>query len=261
MAFAVNVGAKTTLVSGGAPQDHHSRGAVKRRGDGVLVCVYRTGSHHAINDGALHVIFSDNEGASWTDPDTTLSGAPVIGFPMNPSALSAGEDAGEPWLYIAPSGDLVLHMWRADYAVTANGTYQSRSSDGESWSPAVAVDFAGIADDAKVFATDDDFVLDGVIYAGARVYFDVGPSSCKSVLIRSLDDGASWEWVSDISDFTNDTIEVGLEYVGNSTIVAVLRSLNNSTTYLTRSTNLGASWATLANDYSKIPIAVEEMLR
>lgn len=223
--------------------------------NGATVLVYKSATTHSDNDGALHIRFSNDYGATWSDRDKTLAGAAVTNFPMNPSTLTPGEDAGEPWLYIAPNGNLILHMWRADYGVTTNGTYQSVSTDGgATWSVSAQVDFTGIADDAKVFATDDHFVYDGVIYAGARVYApgDVAPANCLNILIKSADNGATWEYVSDISSYTTDTIEVGLEYIGNNTILALLRDMSSAKSYSTRSTDMGATWAALSDVTAKI---------
>lgn len=246
----------TTVVSGGGTPDWHARAAIKRRGDGVLVLVYYRSSNHSANDGALHIRFSADDGDSWTDEDTTLAGATVSGFPMNPSGAGAGEDAGEPWLYLADNGDLILHMWRVDYGVSNGGTYQSVSTDGgESWSASALVDFGGIAGDTNIFATDDDFVLGGVIYAGARVFTDATLSESHAILIKSTDDGASWSYVSDITAAGSRTHEVGLEYLGNNTIIAVIRSLENEVTYQRYSTDLGLTWGTLTDVSTTIGVS------
>lgn len=250
----VTVGSSATIAS--ATGQWFGRAAVKvippvssdPNVNGVVILVYKESTAHQYNDGALHIRFSDNYGVTWSDEDKTLTGTSVTGFPMNPPDCVAGEDAGEGWLYIAPNSDLLLHMWRVNYGVTANGTYQSRSTDGgETWSTPAAVDFTGIADDAKVFATDDDFVYNGVIYAGARVYDNATPSNSKNILIKSDDNGTTWDYVSDISNFTTDTIEVGLEYLGNNTILAILRDMNNTYTYKATSMDMGATWSSLSD--------------
>jgi hypothetical protein len=216
--------------------------------NGVTVLIYRPATHHGENDGALHIRFSDDYGETWTAANTTLLGAAVTGFPMNPSTLSAGEDAGEPWLYIAPNGNLILHMWRVDYGVTAKGTYQSVSTDGGlTWSASALVDFGGLdaATDLLTFATDDHFVYDGVIYAGARIYDDAVPTNTKNIFIKSTDNGATWTYVSDISNFTTDTIEVGMEYIGNNTVIALMRDKNSQYSYKSVSTDMGVTWSAL----------------
>lgn len=242
---SVTVTSTATIAS--AAGQWFGRAAVKVL-DGVVVLAYYEATHHAANDGELHIRFSDDYGATWSDEDEYLDGSAVTGFPMNPPDADAGEDAGEPWLMIAPNGDLLLHMWRVDYGVTANGSYQSRSTDGgRTWSTPAAIAFEGTTADLLIFSTDDDFIYNGVLYAGAREYDDATPTNCKNILIKTEDNGTTWTKVSDISNFTTDTIEVGLEYLGNSTIIAVLRDLNNTYTYKTTSADMGATWAALTD--------------
>jgi hypothetical protein len=235
------------------------RASMKVR-SGVVVLVYREGSHHAVNDGELHIRFSEDYGTTWTAEDTFTNGSPVTGFPMNPSTLTAGEDAGEPWLYLADNGNLVLHMWRVDYNVTTNGTYQSVSTDGgATWSSSAAVDFTGIADDSKVFATDDDFVVSGTIYAGARIYTDADGTPSESILIKSTDNGATWEKVSTICGSSEGAAgtgawEVALEYLGSNTIIALLRMADYARAYKRVSSDMGATWGSLTEITSTVGI-------
>ena len=103
------------------------------------------------------------------------------------------------------------------------------------------------------FSTDDDFVLNGVIYAGAREYeFLRATDGIRSLFIMSEDNGATWEVVSDITDYYNyPTSEVGLEYVfdnGAPTIVAFSRGVDNPgpspASYKSYSTDMGLTWTT-----------------
>lgn len=237
--YGATVDATSTISSGAGATDWHGRAAIKRRGDGVLVLVYRVASAHDATDGALHIRFSNDNGATWTAADTKIGGGAVSGFPMNPAV---GAEPVEPWLYLAPNGNLVLHMWRVDGV--SDGTYQSTSTDGgATWGAAARVDFGGIVDDSKVFATDDDFVLNGVIYAAARV--QPSATSRYIIFIKSTDNGATWSYVSDISPLASFTHEIGLEYVGDNTIVGVMRTGSNNRTYQVKSTDLGLSWSPL----------------
>lgn len=240
----VTVNSITTLVSG---TNWYGRAALEEV-DNLWILCYRDGSKHYVNDGHLHIKFSEDYGVTWTAEDTYIDSNPVGGFPMNPPDCLAGEDAGEPWLYKAPNGNLILHMWRVDYGVTTNGTYQSISTDnGATWSTGTVVNFSGIADDNKIFATDDHFIYNGTIYAAARIYNDVTPTDTKNIFIKSSDNGVTWEYVSDMSPFATDTQEVGFEYIGDNTIVAILRDLGNVKTYRTYSRDMGATWETLVD--------------
>jgi hypothetical protein len=257
---SVNVDSTTAISSGGAPTDWHGRAAIKRRGDDVLVLSYYRGQAHGTNAGALHIRFSDDDGATWTDEDETLAAAAVTGFPMNPP-VSAGQDAGEPWLYLCPNGDLLIHMWRVDYGSSAAGTYQSRSTDGgETWdSPAGPIQFAGltVSQNLRAFATDDDFVLDGTIYAAARVYVSAANTNGASVLITSDDDGDTWTRFSTIvsSAESGGGHETGIEYTGNDRIVTMIRDFPHTHSYKRISTNLGTSWGARIDATPEVGIA------
>lgn len=221
----------TSTISSGGSLDWHGRASIVRRADGVLVLFYRRGTKHEVNDGGLYVRFSDDDGATWTAENETLAASAVTGFPMNPSTLTSGEDAGEPWAIIAPSGDILLFMWRIDYNVSMGGTWMTRSTDGgESWSTSTGpIQFAGLTSGQNngTFLTDDGFVLDGVIYAGGRVYADADGDPSAVVLCTSDDDGVTWTRLSTLVSQADlggkGTQEVGFTYVGDDTIIAVLR--------------------------------------
>jgi hypothetical protein len=255
-AVSVNVDSSGTVSSGGA-QDWHGRATIKRLGDDNLVLVYRTGTSHMSATSALQIRFSDDNGATWTGAGTTLSAGTVSGFPMVPS--TGNINAGDGWLYVAPSGRLILHLWRVDGAgdwpEDPKGTEQSVSTDnGATWSTPVAVDFTGISDEEHTFSTDDDFVYGGVIYAATRTYDADTPTDSYVSFIKSTDDGATWTWVSDITTAGSDTQEVGLEYTGNNRIVAMVRSLNNDETLQADSDDFGLTW-TLTDVSSTVQVS------
>ena len=224
--------------------------------NGVVVLVYKSGTAHNQNDGALHIKFSNDYGATWSNEDKYIGGAAVTGFPMNPPDCVAGQDAQEPWLMIAPNGDLLLHMWRSDYAVDFDGTYQSRSTDGgQTWSTPAAVDFVGLdaATDLLTFSTDDHFVYDGVIYAAARVFQDVATSGAKIVFVKSTDNGTTWDYVSTIAGFSPYVVEAGIEYTGSNRIVCVMRG--DGLTWRSFSNDMGLTWSP-AQDVSSVLWAI-----
>lgn len=257
---SVNVDSISTFAS--SANQWFGRASIKIR-EGIVVCCYYESTAHDANDGELHIKFSDDYGATWTAEDTKLGGGAVTGFPMNPSTVTAGQDAGEPKLYLADNGDLILHMWRVNYGSANNGTYQSVSTDGgETWSSSAAVDFTGIADDNNTFATDDDFVVGGIIYAGARTH-DADQSPSESQLIKSEDNGATWEKVSTIcanNEGTGGTgaWEVGIEYLGDNRILAILRMVDLTRAYQRISTDMGATWGSLTEVTSQIGIAIRQ---
>jgi len=223
------------------------RAAIGTAADGTWVLAYREGGIHYVNDGVLHVKFSDDQGDTWSKEDQHLDGSAIEGFPTYPPGASPEDPTGpgEPWLYTTPDGTLVLHSWKVKYSDPSlnGGTWQRTSSDGgRSWSKWSQVDFRGVESDKNVFATDDHFIVDGTLYAGARQW---AKGRWKNMLIRSLDSGKSWEKVSDISSYKHNTTEVGLEYLGEETILAVMNTKNREKVYRTWSRDMGRSWEPL----------------
>lgn len=249
---SVTLVSTTDLVSPSSGE-WYGRSALKTV-DGIKVWCYREGTGHSSDDGCIHIRFSDDEGATWSDPDKDLEGNAVTGFPAFPPGSTYpafGLEPGEPWLYVAPNGDLLLHTWLVHYGMTHLGSWQLRSTDGGlTWGEWEQINFVGL--DASIqnniFSTDDDFTYNGVIYAAARIYTDTTEATAKNIFIKSEDNGTTWQYVSDICSFTDNCQEVGLVYVGNNTIRAVLRRNANDGIRLTKSTNMGQSWAQLSNE-------------
>lgn len=209
--------------------------------DGVAVMAYYKSSAHAASDGALHIRFSDDYGATWTDEDTDLDGDPVTGFPMNPPDCAEGQDGNEPHLYLAPNGNLVLHMWRAAWSPEDfDGSYQSVSTDGGlTWSEAAPTVIAGVTDASRTFTTDDHFVVDGVIYAAFTQKLSGNISMC---FMKSTDNGANWTMIGTISD-SSLANEAGVEYLGDSRIIAILRGNSNDKSFRSFSEDMGETWS------------------
>lgn len=246
-----NISVKT-LAEGSDGLGWMGRAAIKKLTGGIVVLIYREGvTHSETTGGKLHIKFSPNYGSTWTAEDTDLQGNAVSGFPMQPPEALAGEGPGEPWIYIAPNGNLILHFWQIDYNVSGGGTWQSISSDhGKTWSTPTQVIFADATNNDYVFTTDDDFVLNGIIYAATRERKNINPAleGEKNIFIKSTDNGETWEYVAEITDWVNyPTKEVGLEYVGNNTVVALLKAVDNDFTYYSKSTDLGETWSAISD--------------
>lgn len=222
---------------------------------GITVLSYRQADTHPDNDfDVICVKFSNDYGDNWTEPNTYLDGTPVTGMPSYPDAGPADpQGAGEPWLYLMPNGDLVIHMWKSNYGVTNSGTYQIRSTDGgRSWSSPALVEFqyngSTHPNNLNIFATDDDFVFEGVVYAGAREYqaADTFDSAIRSWFLKTEDNGVTWELISLLSAYSDVTNEYGMTYVGGQKIVAYVREFV-SIGYRTESNDFGETWDPLVN--------------
>lgn len=262
---SVTVDATATLHSGGA-LDWHGRGYVVRRTDGVLVMFYRRATSHTANDAEICIKFSDDNGATWTAVNTNLSAGAVSGFPLQPPVGNIM--IGEAMPILVASGDIVLHIWSYtgtwNVNAVANGIYQLRSSDGgETWTSPVAVDYVGTSADTLTFTTDDWFTFDGVTYLGARNYDDSAGSSGDIWLMKSTDDGETWEKVSEImttADETDGGQEVGLTYLGDGVILAMCRDNPHVASYQRISTDMGLTWGTLTDVTSTVGIAGRQRL-
>ena len=98
-------------------------------------------------------------------------------------------------------------------------------------------------------------MFDRTIYAGVRTYNDPTYTDCFLSLVKSDDNGATWDFVSDVTGPSETAaIEFGMEYVGNNTIVAMIRSLDHTAGYRRISTDMGATWGTLDNVTSSVGI-------
>lgn len=126
--------------------------------DGAWFLVYHESGNHfkyepvepkPILSGVLHARFSTDGGRTWSKEDHCHDGTPVAGFPAFPPGAeptSGRFEPGEPWTYLAPNGDLVVHSLKDNFnARRWQGTWQMRSHDGgRTWSEFEKIDFEDI---------------------------------------------------------------------------------------------------------------------
>jgi hypothetical protein len=260
---SVNVDSTTTLGSGGTLA-WWGRASIARRPNGVLMLAYQRATAHDVNNGTgIHLRMSDNNGATWSDEDKNVSGSAITGAPLVPPSLGANMDAGEPWLTYTPDGDLLCFTWRVDYNVTNDGTCIFRSTDdGETWDSGTdTIDWSGLnlLQDSRTFCTDDGFNIGSTMYVAGRVYAADDYSSSAVVMMTSTDDGVSWSCdatlVSPEGPPTHGAIELGMERVGNSDFIAMIRDTDHEKSYRATSSNLGARWSALEDVSSTVGIA------
>ena len=196
------------------------RATVERTAEGTLVLCYRGASKHTGSDGVIHMRFSSDGGQNWSEADHGLDGSPIAGFPIS----FDGDDAFEPYLYVAPDGRIILHIWRTTGRNhrEGKGTWQTDSADGgQTWSKLRQVDFVGIENDDHCYATDDHTTIDGKIYTSLREYVG-GEQRWRCRFIQSPDNGASWRVVGEqVNVPEHNSVEKGFEYVGGDRIVSV----------------------------------------
>jgi len=215
----------------------------------VWVLFYHEASHHwACKDGVMHIRFSNDYGESWSAEDKHLDGTEVSAFPAWPPEAepSSPDYPCEPWAYLAPNGDLVLHTLNRRSAPSVfKGTWQIRSSDGgRTWSNWSELKIQGVKDSRRILAIEDDFVVNGIVYQSAKSLSNhtgkIPP--VRNILIRSSDSGLTWKKVSNITSFEENTNECGIEFLGNKTIIAHAIDLTYKRNIQKISHDMGATW-------------------
>ncbi len=243
----------------GIPHDWYGRCMIAILDENRWVMAVRSGVDHISWDDwdAIHILTSSDEGRTWGGLNRWFDGTPIDGMPYDD-----GYTHSEPGLFRMPNGDLILQFWRTAYST---GTKQLRSQDlGKTWDldiDRISVEGVVGADDDRAIGTEDYFVdpeNPGHIYMAFQ-YFHY-ESKAGTLLARSGDDGRSYSflsWIGPLSDEKQPqggaTFEPAIEYVGNRTIVAILRDgAGNRHTWQTISTDMGATFAPLEEITPKI---------
>jgi len=218
------------------------RATIEKLSNGWFVLCYREAKRHTGSDGVIHIRFSENGGCSWSQEDHHLDGTPLARFPVS----FESDDAFEPYLYVAPNGRIILHIWRTNGGNhrKGKGTWQTVSDDnGKTWSPPQPVDFIGVTNDLHAYATDDHTIVDGVIYTSLREFIG-GKQLWQCKFIKSANNGTTWQVVSEhINAPEHNSVEKGFEYVGENRIVSVGSEGGRKYVFLTHSEDLGRTWA------------------
>jgi len=235
--------------------------------NGTWVMTYINSDHHWRSyDGQIEVMFSEDEGRTWTEPNTYTNGKPVKGLPGAPSPKESVRDPIESYIYLAPNGDLLISAMDRDMATrTSYGAdFFARSTDnGKTWGPWIQTSQNGVP--YPFFKHYNDmtqqcFVKDGIMYASSRATDMRAAAGNNNVpaLFKSADNGKSWTFVNFIGkvEEANDDLyrsadsESGITLVGPNEIVAVLRhGMWPAPTHTTRSYDMGKTW-TEAEDVS-----------
>ncbi len=255
----------TLLTAEGA---YYGRPSLRILADGTWVMVYIRSKHHwADPQGHIEVMFSGDEGRSWSEPNTTLDGTPVVGLPSRPSPPGSPYDPVEPYVYLTPGGELVATAMNVDLTGLTTGqpchadgcAWITVSADGgrtwDSWRKAQFVDLPEGQSADRMDLTQDSFIDGETIYAASRMADEkrtVGSfSKAIAGLFKSVDSGRTWQFVNYIDpdvnwDRTLDC-ETGIERVGPTDIVAVTRGTLQGCAlpWLTRSSDMGKTWTLL----------------
>jgi hypothetical protein len=259
----VDGSAKPFVDADGVEHDWYGRCMIAILDERRWVMAIRSGINH-IQIGkrdAIHVLTSSDEGRTWSKLNQWFDGTPIDGLPYED-----GHTHSEPGLYRMPNGDLILQFWRT---FSTSGTKQLRSTDdGKTWQ--VDHERLEVQDVPEVPGNEalgtEDWFIDPEnpehVYMAFQ-YLDyqgwLGTNLSGTFLARSTDNGRSFRflsWIGPLGDIRDSssraTFEPAIEYVGNRTIVAVLRAMEPGAsggrhTWQTVSTDMGASFAPLVD--------------
>ena len=254
---------------------YYGRPSIQILADGTWVMIYIRSKHHWRDpQGRIEVMFSADEGRTWSAPNTCLDGSPVRGLPSRPSPPGSPYDPVEPYVYLAPSGELVATAMNKDLSGLDRGlpiqgdgcAWITVSADhGRTWDAWRKVTFESLPPGQSVDhmdLTQDSFLDRDTIYAASRMRDkDRREGSFhKSIagLFKSPDNGRTWQFVNTIDPDVNweRTLdcETGIERIGPTEIVAVTRGTLQGCArpWLTRSHDMGRTWTPLVQAEDKV---------
>ena len=202
-----------------------------------------------------------------------------LGATQRPSPKESPHDPVEPYIYLAPNGELVISAMDAIFPPDEKvqprpgrgGMWITVSSDdGRNWNAWSKTEFRGVPGGGCGDLTQDSFLDGNTIYATSRLadWRDNQPGKLLSTewfypgktlpaLLKSTDNGRTWDFVSCCDsemdwDRTGDT-ETGLERVGDTELVVVIRGgFKTELPWLTRSQDMGKTWSKPVNADPKV---------
>lgn len=254
----------------GTPHDWYGRCMIAIIDGKRWIMALRSGIGHIGGRDTIHLLTSPDEGRTWNGLDLWFDGSPIKGMPYEDGHIHS-----EPGLFRMPNGDLILQFWRPWSSAAANKQLRS-TDDGKAWEAATKQ--LRSTDDGKTWTTDiDQISVKGVSGAadnrviGTEDYFvdpehrtDIymafqyfhytlpdGQRMTGSILAKSTDNCKTYNFLSWIAPFAKEdtpgsgaAFEPAIEYVGNRTIVAVMRDGSTEKhTWQSISTNMGASFS------------------
>jgi hypothetical protein len=206
--------------------------------DGRIAVVLRGGAGHLGIQGRLDMVFSADEGKSWTRP-TLVVDSPVDD--RNPALGQAGD------------GSLVVAYWRtANYDAQGRydpgldkpvSTWVTRSEDGgKTWGESTPIDVSDIgwgSPYGKILTLPDGAMLLAIYGGPVRAPGEKVADSDNSYLYRSTDGGKTWKRYATIAP--KGFNETGLVRLASGKLLAAMRSIRGEL-WLADSPDGGKSW-------------------
>jgi hypothetical protein len=193
--------------------------------DGRIAVVMRGGAGHLGLAGRLDMIFSSDEGKTWSKP-VVVNDSPI--------------DDRNPSLGVARDGTLVVGFWRtATYDDAGKyspkltdkerSTWVTRSKDGgQTWSEPTRIDVSDIelgSPFGRMVTLPDGAMLMAIYGYQVRPAGEKLPGDRNhSYVYRSTDDGQTWKRLSEIGDGKQQLNETALERMPDGRIIAAMRS-------------------------------------
>ena len=209
--------------------------------DGRIAVVLRGGADHVGIKGRLDIVFSSDEGKTWTPPATVVDSA---------------VDDRNPAFGQAKDGALVVGFWRAakdtyrDYDIDdpkqPTNTWVTRSVDGgKSWHDPIEIDVREIGYGSpygKILTLSDGTMLMNIYGHGLReAGSKLEAKEDHSYLYRSVDAGKKWTRQATIGRGYNET---GLLALAEGTLLAAMRSAGDKANVaIARSEDGGRTWS------------------
>jgi hypothetical protein len=195
--------------------------------DDLWMMTYRDSTAHSSSGTTeTHIRFSTDEGATWSDEDEFTDASSVTGFPIT---ADGSNQPFESLSMLAPNGDIILFIGR--FSGQRHGIDQYRSTDnGATWSDEGQIS-VGSLDDELTGPGGQAVTIGNTIYVAHWV--DLTPTGSGGPfythVIKSEDNGATWELLANLSTTTENTNEVGLVALDDTTLLTVIRGTDTGT--------------------------------
>ena len=220
---------------------------IARLKDTVIAVVMRGAGTHLGREGRLDMIFSNDDGQTWSSPRIVVDGP---------------DDDRNPAMGVAPDGTLILAYailkgYQSDGKLSRkqrffDGVYVLRSKDGgKNWAAPIKIDrfpSGEVSPYGQIITLDDGSLLMQIGAQDDLLNANAGEDRNYAYAFRSFDNGKTWDKFSLISPGFD---EVSFLQTGEKRILASMRSVDRSEDlygfpggiHLTESFDNGKTWS------------------